>query len=42
MSKKRDLSDFIEDIIVSISDIEAFTKGMSFDALRRIKKPFTR
>lgn len=38
MSKKRDLSDFIEDLLVSISDIETFTKNMSFDDFAKDKK----
>jgi uncharacterized protein with HEPN domain len=38
MSEKRDLSDFIEDILVSISDIETFTKNMSFEKFSQDKK----
>ncbi|HDQ04540.1 MAG TPA: DUF86 domain-containing protein [Deltaproteobacteria bacterium] len=38
MSENREIVDFIEDILVSISDVEAFTKGMSFEDFAQDKK----
>ena len=38
MSKNRDIDDYIDDILMAISDIESFTKDMSFDTFAQDKK----
>jgi len=38
MSKGREISDYIEDVINAISDIEDFTQGMSYEMFASDKK----
>ena len=38
MSKGREITDYIEDIITSIADIEDFTHGMSYEMFSSDKK----
>ncbi|MEI6608201.1 MAG: DUF86 domain-containing protein [Deltaproteobacteria bacterium] len=38
MYKKREVYDYIHDILIAISDIETFTKDMSFDTFAQDKK----
>jgi uncharacterized protein with HEPN domain len=38
MYKNRDVSDYINDILTAISDIESFTRGMSFETFEKDKK----
>ncbi|PKN37520.1 MAG: DUF86 domain-containing protein [Deltaproteobacteria bacterium HGW-Deltaproteobacteria-2] len=38
MFKNRDISDYIDDILTAISDIEAFTKNMSYRTFSKDKK----
>jgi uncharacterized protein with HEPN domain len=38
MSKVRDLTDYLNDIITAITDIEEFTQGMSYEVFSEDKK----
>ncbi len=38
MSKEREVADYIDDIIVAMTDIEEFTHGMSYDLFSGDKK----
>jgi uncharacterized protein with HEPN domain len=38
MFKKRDVSDYIDDILIAIYDIETFTKDMSYETFAKDKK----
>lgn len=38
MSKKREIDDYINDILIAISDIEMFTKDMSYETFAKDKK----
>jgi uncharacterized protein with HEPN domain len=38
MSKARDLTDYLNDIITAISDVEEFTRGMSYEMFAADKK----
>jgi uncharacterized protein with HEPN domain len=38
MYKKREVYDYIDDILIAISDIETFTKDMSYDTFAQDKK----
>jgi uncharacterized protein with HEPN domain len=38
MSKEREIADYLDDIIIAMTDIEEFTHGMSFDLFSRDKK----
>jgi uncharacterized protein with HEPN domain len=38
MSKNRDIDDYIEDILIAISDVEAFIKDMSYETFAQDKK----
>lgn len=38
MSKEQDLTDYLNDIIVAITDIEEFTNGMSYGMFSEDKK----
>jgi uncharacterized protein with HEPN domain len=38
MSKARDLTDYLNDIIIAITDIEEFTRGMSYEVFSEDKK----
>jgi len=38
MYKNRDASDYINDILTAISDIQSFTRGMSFEDFEKDKK----
>ena len=38
MSKEQDLTDFLNDIIVAITDIEEFTHGVSYGMFSEDKK----
>ena len=38
MSKGREISDYIEDIISAVSDVEDFTRGMSYESFVSDKK----
>jgi hypothetical protein len=38
MSKGREISDYLDDIVTAIADVEAFTNGMSYEMFAADKK----
>jgi len=38
MSKGREISDYLDDIITAIADAEEFTHGMSYEMLQRTRR----
>ena len=38
MSKARDLTDYLDDIITAIADVEEFTRGISYEVFAVDKK----
>lgn len=38
MSKGREISDYLDDIVTSIADVEEFTNGMSYEMFAADKK----
>jgi uncharacterized protein with HEPN domain len=38
MSEKHELSDYLEDILTALSDVEEFTRGMDFEAFSDDRK----
>jgi hypothetical protein len=41
MSKTRELSDYLNDILTAINDVEEFIDGMSYESFSADKKPLT-
>lgn len=40
MSKGREISDYLDDIVAAIADAEEFTHGMSYEMFAADKQPF--
>ncbi|MGB5230409.1 MAG: hypothetical protein WBN83_02665 [Desulfoprunum sp.] len=42
MSKEREIADYLDDIVIAMTDIAEFTHGMSYDVFSRDEKTIMR